>query len=121
MRVSSPKSARPYDKCSIRTLYFDLTLLRKRMLRFAEAVVRGDVKSMRKTIGAGLMWTGFAAAFAATGYYIYFMWGLDWGPMMTRGHNLMLVLMLFGSIIVFVAVLAVFGFLATTIDKDLGS
>ena len=76
---------------------------------------------MRKAIGAGLMWTGLAAAVAATGYYIYFMWGLDWGPMMTRGHNLMLVLMLFGSVAVFLVVWGIFGFLATTIDKDLGT
>ena len=76
---------------------------------------------MRKAIGTGLMWTGFVAAFAATAYYIYFMWGLDWGPMMTRGHNLMLVLLLFGSVIVFVVVVGIFSFLATTIDKDLGT
>jgi hypothetical protein len=75
---------------------------------------------MRKAIGAGLMWSGLAAAIAATGYYVYFMWEQDWGPMMTRGHNLMLVLMLFGSLVVFLAVWAIFGFLATTIDQDLG-
>ena len=55
---------------------------------------------MRKAIAAGLIWAGFAAGFAATAYYVYFMWTQDWGPMMTRGHNLMLVLMLFGSILV---------------------
>jgi len=76
---------------------------------------------MRKAIAAGLIWAGFAAGFAATAYYVYFMWTQDWGPMMTRGHNLMLVLMLFGSILVFFAVFVLFAMIAGTIDKDAGN
>jgi len=49
------------------------------------------------------------------------MWTQDWGPMMTRGHNLMLVLMLFGSILVFFAVFVLFAMIAGTIDKDAGN
>jgi hypothetical protein len=75
---------------------------------------------MRKTIAQGFIGAGFLAAFAATAYYIYFMWTQDWGPMMTRGHNLMLVLMLFGSVAVFLLVLVPFGYIATIIDEDLG-
>jgi hypothetical protein len=41
--------------------------------------------------------------------------------MMTRGHNLMLVLLLFGSVAVFLVVWGIFGFIAATIDKDLGT
>jgi hypothetical protein len=75
---------------------------------------------MRKMIAAGFMWTGFVAGFAATAAYVYWMWLQDWGPMGTRGHNLMLVLMLFGAVAVFLVALFVFGMIAVTIDKDLG-
>lgn len=66
------------------------------------------------------MGCGFAGGAAASAYYVYVMWGLDWGPMMTRGHNLMLVLTMFGSVFVFLIVLLLFGYVATLIDPDLG-
>ena len=38
----------------------------------------------------------------------------------TRGHNLMFVLMLFGAIVIYFVTLMAFGFVAVTIDKELG-
>ena len=72
---------------------------------------------MRKAISGGLIWTGLVAAFAATAYYIYFMWGLDWGQIFTRGYGFMLVMTMFGSVIIFVVLWGIFGFLASVIDS----
>ena len=75
---------------------------------------------MRKTIAAVIGYSGFLAGFVTAGYYAYFMWSQDWGPMGTRGHNLMFVLMLFGAIVVYFVTLIAFGFVAVAIDKELG-
>ena len=75
---------------------------------------------MRKMIAMVFGYAGFLAGFVTAGYYAYFMWTQDWGPMGTRGHNLMFVLMLFGTIAVYFFTLLFFGIVATTIDKDLG-
>ncbi len=76
---------------------------------------------MRKRISTILMGTGFVGGAMAAVTYIYFMWTQDWGPMFTRGHNLMLVLTLFGTVFVFLAVLAVFGMIAAWIDPKMGT
>lgn len=75
---------------------------------------------MRKAISTAVMACVFAAGAAASVHYVYVMWGLDWGPMMTHGHNLMLVLTMFGTAFVFLIVLLLFGFVATLIDPELG-
>jgi len=72
---------------------------------------------MREAISSGLMWTGFVAAVLATGYYMYFMWGLDWGRIFTRGYGLDLILTMFGSIVIFVAVWGIFAAVASKIDN----
>jgi len=76
---------------------------------------------MRKRISTLLMIAGFAGGAAAALYYAYFMWTQDWGPMFTRGHNLMLVLMLLGTIFVFLGVLFIFGMIAAWIDPKMGT
>lgn len=75
---------------------------------------------MRRMIAMGLVGLGFLAGAAGTATYVYWMWMQDWGPMGTRGHNLMFVLMLFGAVAVFFGVLIASAFIAVTIDKDLG-
>ena len=72
---------------------------------------------MRKAISSGLIWTGLVTAFVATAYYIYFMWGQDWGHIFTRGYGFMLVMTMFGSFVIFLVVWGIFGFLASTIDS----
>lgn len=76
---------------------------------------------MRKKQSTAPMACGFAAVTAAAGFYAYVVWGLDWGPMMTRGHNLMLVLTMFGMVFVFLIVVMLFGYIATWIDPELGT
>ena len=76
---------------------------------------------MRKRLATAWMIMTLAVSAAAALYYAYFMWEQDWGPMMTRGHNLMLVLMLFGTVFVFLSVLMVLGMIATWIDPKMGS
>ena len=75
---------------------------------------------MRSMIANGFVALGFVAGAVAAAYYGYVMWGLDWGPQGTRGHNLMFVLMMFGAIAVFVLVLILFGLVAAMIDPQFG-
>jgi len=75
---------------------------------------------MRKTIAMALAGSGFIAGFVTAGYYAYFMWSQDWGPMGTRGHNLMFVLMLFGAIAIYFFTLILFAFVAYYVDRDYG-
>ena len=63
---------------------------------------------------------GLPRGFRNRRLHAYFMWSQDWGPMGTRGHNLMFVLMLFGAIVIYFVTLMAFGFVAVTIDKELG-
>lgn len=76
---------------------------------------------MRKRIAEVMIGLGFLAGAGAAGFFAYYMWGLDWGPMGTRGHNLMFVTMLFGTIVVFFVVLFVFAWLATFVDPEMGT
>ena len=66
-----------------------------------------------------ILWIGFALATLAAGYWVYFIWTVDWGPLRGRRWGLLYIFVLpVGIILVWTVVAAIFKWISDLYDPD---